>query len=398
MDVEEFRRSPCGRLVPTLDGAWAFVPDPLPPTVDLGPLAALLAEASLGLGELKGMARSLASPELLIRPLQRREAVASSAIEGTMTSLSELYLLEAGADAKRRPPGTPEVHDYVRALEHATQRLTHAPLSLHLIREIHGILRGGSGRHRRGGSRPGAFRQHQTWIGGDSVRSARLVPPPPDQLRDCLEGLETFIRSTRESPIPPLIALAMVHYQFETIHPFADGNGRLGRLLLPLILLSRGVLPWPLLCLSPFFARHYGDYANMLYNVSRRGAWLDWFAFFLAAVAEQCRDTIVRVEALEELRAGYRAALAPARGSGLLLRLVDLAFAEPVFTIPRAQAVLGVTHRGAALNVAKLVDRGVLADMALGRRPRYFLAHQVMEVIGSETAGPGPARARRRGP
>jgi Fic family protein len=391
MDVEEFRRSPCGTLVPTIDGAWAFVPDPLPPKVDLEPVAALLAEASMYLGELKGIGRLAAKPELLIRPLQRREAVASSAIAGAMTSLPELYLFEAGADAKRCPPGTREVGDYVRALEHATERLTRIPLSLWIIRQIHRILRDSARRPGRGSFPPGEFRQHQTWIGGDSAPSARFVPPPPDRLMESLAGLEKFIQSTTDDRIPPLIALAMVHYQFETIRPFADGNGRLGRLLLPLMLLSQGVLPQPLLCFSPFFERHHGDYANRLYNVSRRGAWLDWFSFFLSAAREQCRDAIARIQALEELRARYAELVRPARGSALLLRLVDLAFAEPVFTIPRAQEVLGVTHRGAALNVSKLVDRGLLRDMGQGRRPRYFLAHGVLEVVGSETPRPGPA-------
>lgn len=388
MDVEEFRRSPSGRLVPTVDDAWAFVPDPLPPQVDLAAVVPLLAEATLALGELKGVASGLARPELLTPALQRREAVASSAIEGIVTPLSELYLFEAGADEKLRPSGTGEVYAYVRALEHGAERLTRIPLSLMLIRQIHRILRGGARPDRHGGLPPGEFRDVQNWIGGDSVTSARFVPPPPGRLMEGLTALEKFIQSTTVARMPALIAMAMVHYQFAALHPFVDGNGRVGRLLMPLILRSQGVLPQPLLCLSPFLERHYGDYANTLYNVSRRGAWLDWFSFFLGAVRAQCRDTVARIRALEELGARYRQAVRPLRGAALLLRLIDLARVQPVFTIPRAQQVLGVTHRSAALNVGKLVDRGVLRDMDLGRRPRFFLAHEVLAILDSETPRP----------
>ncbi len=376
--------------MPTIDGAWAFVPNPLPPKVDLGAVAPLLAEASMHLGELNGIGRSLANPYLLIRQFQRREAVASSAIEGTMTSLSDLFLFEAGADEKARLPDTREVYNYARALEYATERLNEIPLSLRLVREIHGILLEGVRKSRGGSQRPGEFREDQNWIGGDSARSARFVPPPPQRVMETLDAFEKFIHTNTETSIPPLIELAMLHYQFETIHPFPDGNGRVGRLLIPLILLSKKVLPQPLLYLSPFFERHYTDYIDKLYDISRRGAWLDWFTFFLTAVKEQCRDTIIRVRRLQDLQAKYRKTVQKARASALQLRLVDLAFEQPVFTIPGAQKVLGVTYRSAALNVNKLVDAGIVSDMSLEARPRYFLAHEVLEVIHSEIPSPRP--------
>ena len=386
MDPDEFRQSPCGKVVPTVDGAWAFVPDPLPPPLQLEPLVPLLIEASIRLGELNGIGRSLANPYLLIRPFQRREAVASSAIEGTVTSLSDLFLFEAGADEKARPPDTREVFNYVRGLEHAIDRLKEIPVSLRLIREIHSVLLDSiRARHRGATIPPGEFRKDQNWIGGQTVRAARFVPPPPNQVMNTLDAFEKFIHAPSTAQIPTLIQAAIIHYQFETIHPFPDGNGRVGRLLIPLVLHEKGALLQPLLYMSPFFERNYDDYIDNLYNVSKDGNWLDWIEFFLNGVKEQCQDTIIRIQKLQDLQSKYREKVQQARASTLQLQLVDTVFEYPVITIPRAQKVLGVTHRSAALNVGKLVEAGILIDMEVGSRPKFFIAHEVIEIIRSDT-------------
>ena len=386
MNPDEFRRSPCGKVVPTIDDAWAFVPDPLPPPYQLEPILPQLTEAYLHLGELNGIGRSLANPFLLIRPFQRREAVASSGIEGTVTSLSDLFLFEAGADEKARPPDTREVVNYVSALEFAIHRVREIPISLRLIRELHErLLSGVRARHRGANIAPGEFRRDQNWIGSDSVSAARFVPPPPNEVMNALDSFEKFIHAPSNVQIPPLVQAAMIHYQFETIHPFPDGNGRVGRLLIPLVLHDKGVLPQPLLYLSPFFERHYNKYIDTLYNVSRDGAWLEWFEFFLDAVRAQCQDTVARIQKLQNLQSKYREKVKKARASALQLQLVDMVFERPVITISRAQKTLGVTYRSAALNVKKMVDAGILVDMEVARRPKYFLAHEVFEIIHADT-------------
>lgn len=386
MNPDDFRHSPCGRIVPTIDGAWAFVPDPLPPPLGLEPLVPLLAEASMALGELNGIGRTLVNPYLLIRPFQRREAIASSSIEGTVTSLSDLFLFEGGADERARPPDTREVFNYVRALELGIERMNEIPISLRLIREMHEMLLRGLRRHRGGTVPPGEFRKEQNWIGAQAIASARFIPPPPNHVMEELYTLEKFIHSPLNAQIPPLIESAMVHYQFETIHPFPDGNGRVGRLLIPLILHAKGALSQPLLYLSPYFERNYNDYVDKLYNVSKNGVWLEWIEFFLNAVVEQCRDTITRVQKLQDLHSKYRKKVQQVRASALQLQLVDMVFQMLVISVPMAQKSLGVTPRSAALNVQKLVEAEILVDMQLRSRPRFFMAHEVFQIIDAEVA------------
>ena len=222
----DFAASPVGVIIPAVPGGYAFVPSVLPRQIDVGNLASLLSEASMALGELKGIGRFMPNPYLLIRPLQKKEAVASSNIEGTFTNLSDLFLLEAGADEKGRPPDTREVMNYVRALEHAVARLTELPVCLRLMREIHEILLRGVRTQRGANITPGEFKTTQNWIGGPTIQSARFVPPPPLETVECLRELERFIHDDEALRLPPLIYSAMIHYQFETIHPFPDGNGR----------------------------------------------------------------------------------------------------------------------------------------------------------------------------
>lgn len=337
----------------------------------------------MALGELKGIGRTMPNPYLLIRPLQRKEAVASSNIEGTHTSLSDLFLFEAGADEKGRPPDTREVHNYVRAMEHALSRLSEIPVCLRLMREAHEILLMDVQKHRGAVIVPGEFKSETNWIGGLTVQSARFVPPPPKEALESLKALEAFIHDEAALKMPPLLSSAMIHYQFETIHPFPDGNGRLGRLLIPLILCEKQVLTQPLLYMSAYFERHKDEYIDRLFAVSAKGDWLGWIEFFLKGVVEQCQDTVVRIQRVQDIHSDYKARLQQARSSGLALALADTVVSSPVISIPYAQRILGVTYRGAQINIEKLVSVGILREMPVDTRPKFYMADDILQAIHS---------------
>lgn len=383
MDEAAFRNSPCGHLERTIDGAWAFMPDPLPPKIDMARVVGPLIDASTQIGELRGIGRTLPNPYILIRPFQRNEAIASSNIEGTYTSFSDLLLFEAGADERERPPDTAEVYNYVRSLEQSISRLSELPVCLRLIKEAHAILLKGTSKKYRGASvSPGEFRSVQNWIGGsaDTVHTARFVPPSPGpSMANALSDLEKYINTS--DGLPLLVRLALIHHQFETIHPFPDGNGRVGRLLIPLILSEQKLLPQPLLYLSAYFEKHRDKYIDLMFNVSKTGAWIAWIEFFLEAVVSQCQDTIDRVQRLQDLQKTYRDRLQKARATALMIRLVDAIFETPYVTIPQTQKLLGVTYRAAQQNVEKLVKAGILRDLELPRRPRFFAASEVFDIV-----------------
>lgn len=386
MDAETFRHSKSGRLVPTVNGARAFVPNPLPPRLNLEPLIPLLADAYRYMGELRGIGRTLQNPLVLINPIQRREAVASSSIEGTVTSMSDLLMLEAGANDRQRPPDTVEVHNYVRAFDHGMNRLKELPVSLRLIREIHEILLAGVQRQRGRQITPGEFRTDQNWIGrgNDPIENARFVPPPPNEVLPCLDALEKFIHDDTNPNLPLLVRLALIHYQFETIHPFPDGNGRIGRLLISLILYASGELPQPLLHLSPYFEKNRDKYMDLLFEVSRTGQWLEWIGFFLKGVITQCHDTVVRVQRLQDLQADYRDTLQRTNRSTLMAQIVDSLFEQPIVTIPGVTEILNVSFAAASRNMRKLVDAKILSPIPFPSRPKYYAATKIISVLYAE--------------
>src|SRR5437870_2723602 len=256
----------------------AFVPSPLPPELNWTPrLIGLLSDADRLIGRLAGEGGRLPNPHVLIRPFVQREAVLSSKIEGTQATLGELLASEAGAVVERSPEDLREVSNYVIALEHGIARLKRLPIGVRLIRELHEkLMRNVRGQH----ATPGHFRKIQNWIGlpGSTPATAAYVPPPPREVRSCLLSWEKFVS---ESDLPPLVTIALAHYQFEAIHPFRDGNGRVGRLLITLFLVRRQLLPAPLLYLSAFFEASRRDYYDGLRGVSERGAWNDWVEYFL---------------------------------------------------------------------------------------------------------------------
>lgn len=383
MDIKPFRKSPCGQLVRTIGDAWAFVPDPLPPLLDLGLHVDRIAEASEYLGELRGLGRQLTNPYLLVRPLQRKEALSSSSIEGTYTTLTELLVFEAGVENAARRDDNKEVGNYVRALDHGITRLAELPVCNRLIRELHTELLRGLPPHRREGGEPGQFKKAQNWIGGSRTdpSKARFVPPPPNESVQAMSDLEKFINDEKRPRIQPLVFLALVHYQFETIHPFPDGNGRVGRLLIPLLLHSKKLLPQPLLYMSPFFETNKNDYIDRMYLVSRDGDWSGWIDFFLRGVIDSSRSAIETIGKLLDLHQTYIERLRKTRASGILLRLVESLFDRPVLSIPAAQTLLGVTYRAAKLNVSRLINEGVLQELAGGQRPKFFIAREIFDIL-----------------
>ncbi len=380
MNPDDFATTAPGKLVPEPDAGWAFVPNDLPPSLDFNNADwRLLSTAASALGELKGAAHALPNPQMLMRAFLRREAVASSRIEGTVTSFEQLALFEA--DPRRPPtPDAQEVANYVEAAEHGVQRIQELPPGRRLVCELHQRLLAGV---RGGESRPGEFRTVQNFITGIGLgpESARFVPPPPDQVLPAFDALERYMNQPIERP--PLIELALIHYQFETIHPFMDGNGRLGRLLITLLLKHYGVLDAPLLSLSDFFDRNRRRYVNLLLGVSQRGEWLEWIRFFLTAVRDQSLDSSRRAKGLSDLRESYRNAVQESSRSALTLQMLDHLFEQPAMTAPYAAARFGVTQPPARHAMERLRSLGILLPVAGRPRPQVYIAPEIIDMMSS---------------
>ena len=379
MQPSDFTEKAPGRPIKTAQDYWAFVPQPLPPALEIDwDLANTLSEADRSLSELSGVARTLPNPHLLIAPFVRREAVLSSRIEGTQAGFSDLLFFEAAPSAKPPIEDVKEVANYGSALEHGLARLKDLPVSLRLIREMHERLMHGV----RGDSMtPGEFRRSQNWIGppGCTLADAAFVPPPVAEMTQALSDFEKYLH---EPPVlPPLVRLALIHYQFEAIHPFLNGNGRIGRLLITLLLCVEGLLPQPLLYLSAFFEHHRQEYYRLLMAVSQSGSWTPWIAYFLRGIAEQSSDAVKRANLLLSLRQRYREKMQSARSSALLLQMVDDLFSTPALDVSGASKRLNVTPRAAQLNVDKLIKSGILKEATGRRRNRIFVAAEIIDII-----------------
>ena len=387
MNPIDFSENAPGQLVKTTDNAWAFVPTVLPP--NLAPsweLTEAVARATGTLRELAGLAHTLPNEQLLIRPFLQREAVLSSRIEGTQTTLPQLILFEAGQGGEESAevlPDTQEVVNYVRALYYGLDRLNTLPVSLPLLCEVHGVLMRGV----RGADKtPGDFRRVQNWIGGATAERARFVPPPVPEMKAALYDFEKFLHAP--SSLPFLVRLACVHYQFEAIHPFLDGNGRVGRLLLSLMLCAEGVLPRPLLYLSGYFERHRRAYYDGLLAVSQGGEWEAWILYFLRGIDEQGQDAAHRAALLLALRETYRQRLHEAGATASVQKLIEQLFITPAITTARAGKVLDVSKRTARLSIEKLVEAQILQEVTGRARGRVFVALEVMAILEEvETTG-----------
>jgi Fic family protein len=368
-------------------GQWAFVPHPLPPSsLDYRRLARPLSEAAEAIGELNGIGRTLRNPYLLIRPLQRREVISSSSMEGTYTTVDALLLAEAGGESVATPD-TREVLNYSRALADAIASLADLPLSLRTLREAHKTLLVDVGRGRGASIRAGEFKQHQNFIGvhGTGIENARFIPPPPRHALECLDALERYWHH-EDSGIDALIDSALIHYQFETIHPFADGNGRVGRMLIILHLFMRNKLIQPLLYLSPVFEARKAEYIDRMYAVSQSGDWEGWIVFFLNVMRDSARNTITLAEQILSLQTSYRERLQRDYRSNNLLTVVDRLFEYPVVSIPMVQEHLDVTYHTARSTVETLVKEKILAEIPDKANPRLFAARDIIDLISGKSS------------
>jgi cell filamentation protein, protein adenylyltransferase len=377
VDPNRFDAPSLGKPVktPGAHGYWAYLPEPLPAALDLkAATVRILSDADRALGRLAGAGRLLPNPHLLLQPYVAREALASSRIEGTQASLSDVFDAQA-RDTAEGP--VREVTNYIRALEHGLARLADLPVSKRLLREVHAILL----HDVRGQERlPGEIRSSQNWIGSPDNRpdTAVFVPPPPTEMEDALDAMERYLHSPTE--LPPLIEIALVHYQFETIHPFLDGNGRLGRLLIAFLLVERSLLPQPLLYLSAYFERRRSDYYDRLQAVRERGELAEWLDFFLAGVSEQATDAVTRAEALADLRERYRSMLAGDRSRAI--EVVDLVFQNPVLITNRVAVQLDVTVQSALNHIRRLESEGVVQEVVgVPGRSKRWVAAEVLRVL-----------------
>ncbi|MCD6571529.1 MAG: Fic family protein [Deltaproteobacteria bacterium] len=382
MDPKDFESSLSGKCIKTLKGYWAFMPDPLPPSIDYDKkLTRLLSEADRLLGELSGTGRLLPNPYLLIAPYIRREAVSSSQIEGTQASLNDLFFFEAAEFEAPKVPDVREVRNYVWAMEYGIDRLKDLPISIRLIREIHEVLMEGvRGTH----ATPGEVRRSQNWIGppGCSLNDATYVPPPVEEMKQALSDWEKYLHSNPDEP--PLIQCALMHYQFEAIHPFLDGNGRIGRLLIAFFLCERGYLTQPLLYLSAFFDKFRDEYYSTLLAVSLRGDWRRWIEFFLRGVANQCKHAISDAKKILELHNEYQRILGKTKKvPESAHRLIDEIFMNPVVSVSSLSKKWNMPFNSVKTGVLRLVEVGILREASERKRKKLFIAPRLIELLNS---------------
>ncbi|MBX3002718.1 MAG: Fic family protein [Anaerolineales bacterium] len=381
MKASDFTAKAPGKVIKTLRGYRAFVPDPLPPNVAWSNrLLADLSKADRSLAKLAEVGNSFPVPQALMRPFVRKEAVLSSRIEGTRTSFEELLSYEAGQLKMFEDPNdAKQVHNYVRAIDYGLERLATLPISMRLIREIHGILMQGV----RGEQlSPGEVRRTQNWIGppGATLETARFVPPPVEEMHDCLKDMEQFIHE--ESELPPLIRVGLIHYQFETIHPFLDGNGRMGRLLVAFLLVNWNLLARPLLYLSNYFEANRQEYYDRLLAVSQRGEWEAWLTFFLEGVRSQADDAAQRIMRLQDLRTTYSKRFANERSRVKLQQMLDYLIGTPITSITQAQ---GATDLGSFTTVQRYIEKlevlGIVQEVTGQGRNRIYRADEILRAL-----------------
>ena len=383
MDPQDFNNSPSGKTIQSRQGYWAYVPNTLPPPVEYNSaVVQLVSEAERALGELSGAGSLLPNPSILISPYIRREAVSSSRIEGTQASLSDLFFFEASGAEESPRSDVQEVQNYVRAIDYGLERLKELPLSIPLLCEIHGILfKGLKGED----NPPGEVRKRQNWIGppGRSLYEATFVPPPVEELKPVLDALDQYLTSKPEEPL--LIQCALVHYQFEVIHPFTDGNGRIGRLLVTFFLREKGLLGQPILYLSEFFDKFKDEYYQKLLGASQKGAWPGWFEFFLRGVAHQARAALADARRIIELHAEYQTGLGQTKKiPGAAQRLIEEIFFNPVISVAGLSRKWNLPFNSVKKGVQRLVEIGILKETTGKKRDRLFVAPKLMKLLTSQ--------------
>jgi Fic family protein len=363
-----------GRYIRQPAGYSAFFPAPLPPDPPVeidGPLQRLLSSADLALGRLDGSMQILPDPDLFVYMYVRKEAVLSSQIEGTQSSLQDLLAAEASIFSTDRPQDVAEVVNYVAAMNHGIERLATLPVSVRLIREIHErLLRGVRGSRLT----PGELRTSQNWIGpgGCTLTEATYVPPPPHEVSESLSKLERFLHD--DGDLPLLVKIGLAHAQFETIHPFLDGNGRVGRLLITFLLCEKGVLRKPVLYLSHYFKKHRQRYYELLQATRDHGDFESWIEFFLRGVTEvsvEAAETARRILALrEEHRSAIAVHLGRAAGNGH--RVLEHLYKRPILSVNEVRDLIGTTYPAANQLVERMERLGILAEVTGQARNRQF--------------------------
>jgi Fic family protein len=373
-----------GSWITQPQGYKAFIPASLPPNPPLrieGDLITFLSEADRALARLDGMCRVLPNPDLFVAMYIRKEAVLSSQIEGTQSSLEDVLEFEAG-----NPPRVNDVNEvvnYIKAMNYGLERLKELPLSLRLIKEIHKILLEGV----RGGERmPGEFRTTQNWIGppGCTLNEAVFVPPPPQEVVAQMGKLEKFFYD--KQPMPPLVKAALIHYQFETIHPFIDGNGRIGRLLITFYLTWTGILERPLLYLSYYFKKHRQEYYDWLMKVREEGDFEGWLRFFLKGVIEISNQSLETARKILSMQQEHRQLLAISGiASPMVINLLDILFQRPVIRVKDVQETLKTSYQNANKIVSRLVSLEILKEITGQKRNRQFVYEPYRKILAEGT-------------
>jgi Fic family protein len=380
-----------GRYVQQLAGYKAFLPEPLPPEPVIsitGELQRLLSEADLALGRLDGSIQILPNPELFVFMYVRKEAVLSSQIEGTQSSLQDLLAAEAHVLSPEQPGDVEEVVNYVAAMNHGIARLAELPVSVRLIREIHEkLMRGVRGSHLV----PGELRTSQNWIGpgGCTLNEATFVPPPPHEVPVALGQLERFLHG--DSGLPLLVKIGLAHAQFETIHPFLDGNGRLGRLLITFLLCENEVLQKPVLYLSYYFKKHRQTYYDLLQATRDRGDWESWLAFFLKGVTEVSKEAANTARQILALREEHRTMidnnLGRAAGNGH--RVLENLYMRPIVSVNQVRELIGTTYPAANQLVDRMAQIGIISEMTGHARNRLFYYTPYIRLFNEDRLGAG---------
>jgi Fic family protein len=388
MERDDFDEMAPGEIVPTTTpkGTYsAYRPDPLPPSINTEQLITPLAEATQALGRVHGIGPRVGSREILIEPFIRKEALESSQIEGTHATLSDIYAYEAGQEAlidEDRQQGTQEVVNYLHALTHGLDTITAGdPITIELLCEMHDRLLSGV---RGDEADPGELRTTQNFIGSTPyIQDARYVPPPPNEVPDLLDDLLKY--ANQETNLHPLLRIGLIHYQFETIHPFLDGNGRLGRLLISLLLQRDGLLPEPYLYLSSYFNARRSGYVDHLLAVSQHGEWEGWLLFFLRGVQSQADEAHQRANLLVDLREDYQQRYQNERSENILELAMRL-FEDPYLDVNTAAEWLDVEYSTANRLIGQLEDDGILEELTGKERNRFYRANEVFEIINKPIA------------
>lgn len=366
-------------------GYKAFIPTPLPPNPPVkieGPLQTLLSNADMALARLDGLGYTLPNADLFIAMYVRKEALLSSQIEGTQASLEDIFEFESGEKPENLNDVT-EVVNYVKALNYGIERLDGFPMSLRLIKEIHAVLMEGV----RGGEKiPGEFKKSQNWIGpaGCALNEATYVPPPPNESDKAMGDLEVYLHEARQLPV--LIECALVHYQFETIHPFLDGNGRLGRLLITYYLYWRGVLHRPLLYLSYFFKKYRQEYYDRLNLVRENGDYEQWISFFLKGVADSAQSAMDTAKKILELQSTHRSLLWQKRiSSPRAVGILEKLYSTPYVSVKEVAKSFKISFQSASTLISQLEQAGILKEITGRKRDKRYIYYQYLDILSEGT-------------